>query len=91
MEVRTPKDVGQLIRARRRSAGLGQAELAERVGVSRQWIIATERGKPGAELGLVLATLDALGVRLRVGGDESNANIVTTPDIDDIIRRARKK
>jgi HTH-type transcriptional regulator/antitoxin HipB len=89
MLLRTPKDLGALIRQRRRDLGLDQGTLAERVGVSRQWIIEAEGGKPRAEIGLVLRTLDALGVRLAV--DESKIS-PTAPaqDIDAIVRAARK-
>ena len=77
MIARTPADLGRLIRARRRALGLGQQELAERVGVSRLWIVEFERGKPRAEVGLVLRTLTALGLALDVaeeeGGDEPSA------------------
>ncbi len=62
MRLRTPRDIGLLIRERRRALGLGQAALADRVGVSRQWIIGIEKGKGGAALRLVLRTLDALGI-----------------------------
>jgi DNA-binding XRE family transcriptional regulator len=34
------------------------------IGVSRQWIVAMEKGKPPAEIGLVLRALTALGVNL---------------------------
>ena len=36
--LRNPADIGALIRARRRTLGLEQAELAARAGVSRLWI-----------------------------------------------------
>ena len=65
MRLRTPTDIGLTIRERRRSLGLDQKTLALRVGVSRQWIIAAEQGKRRAELGLVLRTLDTLGITLR--------------------------
>jgi transcriptional regulator with XRE-family HTH domain len=49
----------------RRDAGLTQAQLAERAGVSRRWIGELEAGKrPGAELSLVMRTADALGLQL---------------------------
>lgn len=66
MLVRTAGDLGKLIRGRRRALGLGQKELADRVGVSRLWIIEFERGKPRAEVGLVLRTLNALGLELDI-------------------------
>jgi HTH-type transcriptional regulator/antitoxin HipB len=94
MRLRTPKDVGALIRQRRLDLGLSQLELAQRVGVSRQWIVDVERGKPRAELGLVLRALDALDAGLRAS---DGAHAERTPrsrpaaaDIDAIVRAARK-
>ncbi len=63
--------------------------LAKRVGVSRQWLIEAERGKPRAEVGLVLRMLDALGVRLAV--DESEISPADrAQDIEAIVSAARK-
>lgn len=62
--VRTPKDIGALIRSARRDRGLDQGALAALVGVSRQWISEIENGKSSAELGLMLRTLNALRVTL---------------------------
>ena len=87
MRVRTPLDIGLTIRERRRALGLDQAELARRVGVSRQWIVAMEKGKPRAELGLVLRALSALGIALRADRDNSAAAPIA--DIDAVIARAR--
>lgn len=64
VQLRTPSDLGALIRDRRRVLGLDQAELAGRIGVSRLWINQIEKGKPGASLGLVLRALDAVGANL---------------------------
>ena len=66
MLARTPKDLGLLIRDHRRQLGLDQRDLAQRVGVSRQWIVEIEGGKPRAALVLVLRTLAALGLELDV-------------------------
>jgi HTH-type transcriptional regulator/antitoxin HipB len=73
MLLRTPIDLGFAIRDRRRRLHLRQDELAARVGVSRKWIIDVEKGKPRAEIGLVLRTLDALGLRLSLD-DEGSSN-----------------
>lgn len=64
--LRTPADLGALIREHRRKLGLDQSELARRAGASRQWVIAMERGKPRAEVGLVFRALAALGIALTV-------------------------
>lgn len=64
MRLRTPADFGAAIREKRRALDLDQATLAEQVGVSRQWIIEVEKGKPRAAMQLVLRTLDELGIEL---------------------------
>src|SRR5882672_209888 len=66
MRVRTMKELGAAIKARRKALGLDQAGLAATVGVSREWIIDIEKGKPRAEAALVLRTLDALGLALNL-------------------------
>lgn len=65
MRLRTATDIGAAIRERRRSLRWDQRELAQRVGVGRQWVIDVEKGKPRAALNLVLRTLDVLGIVLR--------------------------
>ncbi len=67
MKLRTAGDVGAAVRDRRRKLGLRQKELARKAGVSRQWLVELERGKAGAPLGLVLRTMDALGISLIAG------------------------
>lgn len=64
MLIRTAHEVGLLVRDRRRAAGMTQAELAERVGASREWVRLLESGKPRLELGLTLRALTALGITL---------------------------
>lgn len=82
MFIRTPQDIGALLRDSRKKAGLGQAELASRIGVSRQWVVEVERGKPRAEMGLVLRALNALGNPLQTGLKASWSGVADTPDID---------
>jgi y4mF family transcriptional regulator len=89
MFIRTPADLGAVIRDRRRQLGLDQAELAERIGVSRQWVVGIERGRARAELGLVLRTLDSLGVRLNSATPAGGHKGDLTPDIDAIVAAAR--
>jgi y4mF family transcriptional regulator len=92
--VRTPADLGLVIRERRRALGLDQRGLASRVGVSRQWIVEMEKGKARAGIGLVLRTLSALGLDLGVSAGARDphprARPVDAPiDIDAVIDRAR--
>ena|SRR5437762_11738 len=61
-----PAAVGALVRAARTAAGLSQSELGKRIGASRFWVAQFEKGKPGAELGLALKALHALGLDVRV-------------------------
>lgn len=61
----TVVDLGAQLRAARRARGLTQAELAERAGVSRNFVVQVERGqRRGAELDRVLALVRALGLEL---------------------------
>jgi HTH-type transcriptional regulator / antitoxin HipB len=91
MLIRTPTDLGAVIRERRKQLGLDQAELAARIGVSRQWVIGIERGRARAELGLMLRALDALGIRLNAStGPAPSSKISAGPDIDAIVASARK-
>ena len=94
VRIQTPEDVGRAIRARRTELGLDQGSLARRVGVSRQWIVEMEQGKPRAEVGLLLRTLSAL--RLEVTLEPAKAVAVAPElfapglvDLDALIRRAR--
>ena len=93
MRIRTPLDLGFVIRDRRRKLGLSQTELARKAGVGRQWIVAIERGKSGAELGLVLRTFSALGLSLTTNADERlprpTADTVAV-DIDAVVRNATR-
>jgi HTH-type transcriptional regulator/antitoxin HipB len=64
MLIRTPSDLGALIRERRVKLGLDQLSLARKAGTSRKWLIEVENGKSRAEIGLILRTLKALGAVL---------------------------
>jgi HTH-type transcriptional regulator / antitoxin HipB len=96
MIVRTPADLGAAIRAGRHALGLDQAGLAVRVGVQRQWIIKIESGKPTAEVGLVLRTLNALGLQVGIGEPTDEPTTARPPtglsyDIDAALERTRPK
>jgi HTH-type transcriptional regulator/antitoxin HipB len=86
MVIRTVRELGLLLRERRRSLKLSQAELAERIGVTRQWVVEIERGKPRAEIGLVLHAIRALRLDTDIRGrDQAPAAV----DLDAILERAR--
>jgi HTH-type transcriptional regulator/antitoxin HipB len=93
MRFRTPTELGLMIRERRKKLGLDQRSLAEKVGVSRQWIIAIEQGKRRAEIGLVLKTLEVLGLQMSIEAGEAARSLPSTKlpaiDIDAVVARAR--
>lgn len=91
MLIRTPTDLGAVIRDRRKQLKLDQAAFAKRIGVSRRWVIEIERGHPRAALALVLRAIDALDIHL----DTSIEQAPRRPpqrgvDIDAIVTQARK-
>ena len=92
MRIRSPSELGALIRARRRQLGLDQSGLAEKVGVSRQWIIEIEKGKPRAAIGLILRTLNALGILLDARNEPARKAKPSAHevDLDALIEAARK-
>jgi len=95
-KLRTPDDLGNIIRQRRRTLAWDQAKLAHEVGVSRRWIIEIEKGKPRAELHLVLRTLNVLGIGLDAMTLEASSSPapslprITVPDIDRVVERSRE-
>ncbi len=98
MPIRTVEELGAAIRHRRRQLNWDQQSLAERVGVSRQWIVEIEGGKPRAEIGLLLRTLRILDLQLEISSEpESMVTRVEGRhrrldldfDIDAVIERAR--
>ena len=74
IRVRMPYEIGQLIRYRRESRGMTQADLAKAIETSRKWVIEAEAGKPTAEIGRVLRALSYLGVILTVEPEKAQAN-----------------
>jgi HTH-type transcriptional regulator/antitoxin HipB len=90
MFVRTPADLGAVIRDRRKQLGLDQSTFAKRIGVSRQWVIGVERGHARAAMGLVLRAIDALDIRLDASMEQKSRRRSTAFDIDAIVAKAKK-
>jgi HTH-type transcriptional regulator/antitoxin HipB len=86
-------ELGQLIRDQRKRLGVTQQVLAQRVGVSRHWVMALERGNAGAEVGLVLKALAAVGLRFDARGSgaaEADAGAVALrAAVDEAVDRTR--
>ncbi|WP_419938649.1 helix-turn-helix transcriptional regulator [Candidatus Palauibacter sp.] len=62
----TPADIGEIVRAARKDAGLRQHELAGAAGVGLRFIVDLEAGKPTAQIGKVLQVLAALGCSVAI-------------------------
>ncbi|MHB8887134.1 MAG: helix-turn-helix domain-containing protein [Methylovirgula sp.] len=91
MLVRTPADLGAVIRDRRKQLKLDQSSFAKKIGVSRQWVIEVERGHPRAELALVLRALDVLDIDLDASVNQTKTSAPTAVDINAIVAKARKR
>jgi HTH-type transcriptional regulator/antitoxin HipB len=93
MLVRTPSDLGALIRDQRKQLGLDQSALAKRIGVSRQWVIGVEQGHARAALGLVLRAIDALDIRLQASVEKKSprGQSASAVDINAIVAKAKKR
>jgi len=58
----TPEELASAVKDRRRELHLTQAQVAQTAGVTRQFVSMVERSHPTAELGKVLAVLDAVQI-----------------------------
>lgn len=85
MNIVSVNDLTASIRQARKKLGWTQAELAERSGVSRDWIISLEKGKPSLELGLVLRTMKALDIQLSVGRQRQSPPSDDVISLDDVL------
>lgn len=65
VEFKSLEDAVTFVRERRRALGLTRAELAENAGVSREFVVALERGQTNNDPGLTLQVLTAVGFRIR--------------------------
>jgi y4mF family transcriptional regulator len=64
--IRTPDELGRLIRQQRKRQRLRQADLAAMIGASHVFLGDVEKGKPTVQLGRVLKLLEELGLTLHV-------------------------
>ena len=95
MILKTPEDIGALIKEKRNALGLDQETLARQSGTSRKWIVEIEKGKSTAAIGLVLRTFRVLGVRLQSLDSSSKASSRSPGpppvDIDDVIDSLKRR
>ncbi|QAY72375.1 transcriptional regulator [Agromyces protaetiae] len=60
MRVRSVRELGAAVRERREVLGWSQAELAERAGVTREWVVRFEGGKASVRLDRAFDLITAL-------------------------------
>ncbi|MEW6744080.1 MAG: helix-turn-helix transcriptional regulator [Planctomycetota bacterium] len=80
--VRSVKQLGGLVRRRRKEAGVRQADAAALAGVGVRFLSELERGKETAEVGKVLQVLERLGLELSIaprGAGDKGGDRVTGP------------
>lgn len=66
--INTPADLGLFLRDLRTQEGLTQAQLADELGVSRQYVVELEAGKPNLYSDRLFHALRLLGGHLRAQG-----------------------
>jgi y4mF family transcriptional regulator len=86
MQVRTARDLGALVRDRRKELHWSQTELAEKIGTSRSWVSDLENGKGRAEIGLALKALQVLGLMVDVSEPHAEPRNVLRAQIPLIAR-----
>jgi HTH-type transcriptional regulator/antitoxin HipB len=88
MRIASGRELGALVRDYRRRQGLSQSDLADQVGVSRQWVIGLEHGR-ARDVGLVLRTLEALGLTIDIVSDagQPGGRIRRQVDLDRLLSR----
>ena len=72
---RTPKQLGEAIRRRRRGTGLTQTRLGEQTQLRQATISALENGEPGTQLRTLLDVMAALGLEIVIRERSSGRNI----------------
>ncbi|MBX5197571.1 helix-turn-helix transcriptional regulator [Rhizobium sp. NZLR10] len=65
-QIKTPADIGALVRSTRKGQNLRQDELAGVAGVGLRFIVDLEAGKPTAQIGKVLQVLQTLGCSIDI-------------------------
>ena len=63
IEIMTQKEIGNVVRERRRKLGINQQTLADLAGVAVNTVVAIERGEGNPQLTTLLTILDTLGLQ----------------------------
>ena len=81
MRIRTEDDFGAVARQRRHDLGLSQADLAQRAGVTRQWLVRFERGNTEVTLSKAFAVLRELDLLLSADPAELRSLTIKVPQV----------
>lgn len=65
-QIKSPADIGALVRSARKQQNLRQDELAGVAGVGLRFVVDLEAGKPTAQIGKVLQVLETLGCSVEI-------------------------
>ena len=88
--MRSQRELASTVERRRHQLGITQAELAQRAGVSRQWVNALEAAEGNPSFANLVAVLDALGLGLEIAEIPAvHRPAVAHPDLDDLVNRHR--
>jgi y4mF family transcriptional regulator len=66
--IRSPQQLGDVLRAARKQLALTQPQLALAAGVGVRFIVDLEAGKPTLRLENILRVIDALGGEIQLNG-----------------------
>lgn len=79
--IKSPEDLGLIIRAMRKYSKVRQDDLAGMVKVSKQFAVDAERGKATMQFGKLLQLIDELGITLTVNVPEAAEPILQKLDM----------
>jgi len=65
-KIKSPKNIGALVRLSRKNQGATQAEFASLCGVGVRFISELENGKPTVQVGKLLQVLKCLGLEMTI-------------------------
>lgn len=87
IRISSSTDLGIVLSRARKSKGLSQREVSERLGVTQKWISAVEQGKSRAWIDKVLELSYFLGVQLYATGSGNSTDVQVTdePSIEEIL------
>lgn len=87
------KTLGAMIKAARLERGMSQAELSQRLGVSRYTVIALEKGDPKVSVGSVFEAATIVGIPLLAADQRELGRLATTvANLTSVLpERARRK